>query len=177
MKGLTRYFLAPVLLLFAGCSESVKIPAVTGFDATRYMGTWYEIARLPNRFEKGMTEVSATYSPRPDGGIAVVNSGLKDGVRKTVTGVAYPAGKKGEGLLKVSFFRPFYGAYRIIKLAPDYRYSVVTGSDPSYLWILARERELSERELDEIMTFLRARDFAVERLLWSWRTAETSASE
>ena len=170
MKELARYLLAPVFLLFAGCSESVRIPAVTGFDAERYMGTWYEIARLPNRFEKGMVEVSATYSLRPDGGIKVVNSGLKDGVRKSVTGVAYAAGEKGEGLLKVSFFRPFYGAYRIIKLSPEYRYSVVAGSDPSYLWILARERELPGRELDEIMTFLRVHGFSVEKLLWSWRT-------
>ncbi|MBQ9502369.1 MAG: lipocalin family protein [Lentisphaeria bacterium] len=177
MKGLTKYFLAPALLLLSGCSETVNIPAVTGFDAGRYMGTWYEIARLPNRFEKGMTEVSAEYSLRPDGGIKVVNSGMKDGEKRSVTGVAYPAGRKGEGLLKVSFFRPFYGAYRIIKLSPDYRYSVVTGSGMSYLWILARDRELPRRELEEIMAFLRAHRFAVKDLLWSWRPAETSASE
>ena len=168
---MTKYFFVPVLLLFAGCSGSVKIPAVTGFDAERYMGTWYEVARLPNRFEKGMTGVIAVYSLRPDGRVDVVNSGVKDGVKKSVTGVAYLAGKTGEGLLKVSFFRPFYGPYRIIKLSPDYRYSVVTGADPSYLWILARERELSERDLDEILTFLRARGFAVEKLIWPWRPA------
>jgi len=177
MKEFAKYLLVPAFLLFAGCSESVKIPAVTGFDANRYMGTWYEIARLPNRFEKGMVEVSAAYSPRPGGGIKVVNNGVKNGEKISVTGVAYFAGKKDEGLLKVSFFRPFYGAYRIIKLSPDYRYSVVTGSDMSYLWILARSRELPETELDGIMTFLRAHGFAVENLLWSWRPSEASASE
>lgn len=169
MKNRIFCLFAFVSGVLGGCSRPAAIPVVTDFDAGRYMGTWYEIARLPNRFEEGMLQVRAEYSPRPGGGIAVVNSGVKDGVKKSVTGVAYPAGKPGEGLLEVSFFRPFYGAYRIIKLAPDYRYSVVTGRDPSYLWILARERALPERDLEEILSFLRQKGFPVEKLLWSWR--------
>ncbi|MBQ7206183.1 MAG: lipocalin family protein [Lentisphaeria bacterium] len=169
MKNRIFFVFALVSGVLAGCSHPADIPAVTDFDAARYMGTWYEIARLPNRFEEGMTEVRAEYSPRPGGGIAVVNSGVKNGEKKSVTGVAYPAGKPGEGLLQVSFFRPFYGAYRIIKLAPDYRYSVVTGRDPSYLWILARERALPERDLEEILSFLRQKGFPAEKLLWPWR--------
>ena len=86
MKQLANGVFVFFLLIISGCAEGPDIPVVTGFDAARYMGQWYEIARLPNRFEKGMTEVRAVYSLRPDGRIDVVNSGMKDGRKKSITG-------------------------------------------------------------------------------------------
>lgn len=137
------------ILLLAGCSSLPKtshIPAVTGFEAARYMGKWHEIARLPHRFERGLTDCVAEYSLRDDGKVSVVNSGLKNGVRKTATAVAVFKGDNTIGELKVSFFRPFYGSYRIIHLEPDYSVAIVTSETFDFFWLLAREQKLSDQK-------------------------------
>lgn len=156
------------LLLLAGCSPSVKtqIPAVTGFDVQRYLGRWYEVARLPNTFERGMTDVSAEYTLRPDGKIQVLNSGMKNGKLKKISGIARFAGASDRGELEVSFFRPFYGAYRIIRLTPDYSVACVMGSDTHLAWILARKPFLPEKEMKNAVDFLRTHGFAVENLIY-----------
>ncbi|MCI5778656.1 MAG: lipocalin family protein [Lentisphaeria bacterium] len=151
-----------------GCNSSRDIPAVKGFDAGCYLGVWYEIARLPNRFERDMTQVKAEYSALPDGRIRVVNSGVKAGAPTEITGVARSSGEADTGELEVSFFWPFYSDYRIIKLAPDYRFSVVVGADRGYLWVLSRTPELSPGEWREIRTFLKQHKFPEESLIFSW---------
>ena len=144
-----RKTIVPALLALAavlsGCrnaESTASIPAVRPFDAERYLGTWYEIARLPHSFERDMTRVTAVYTARRDGGIDVLNSGLRDGEPRSIRGRARFRGDTTVGELEVSFFGPFYGQYRIIALAPDYSSAMVTGSSRDYLWILARESTL-----------------------------------
>ena len=144
--------------------DTSAIPAVKDFDINRYCGKWYEIARLPNWFENGMTGVVAKYSLHPDGTVRVVNSGVKNGKMHSVTGVAKLVGKADTGELEVSFMWPFYGSYRIIKLDPDYSVAVVCGKSYNYLWILARTPEISLSELNNILEFLRYNGFEVSAL-------------
>jgi len=151
-----------------GCAASApEIEAVRDFHPADYMGTWYEIVRLPHYFERGLDRVSAEYSLCPDGTIRVVNRGYRAGKLKQVTGKAKlkePGRKPLTGELRVSFFRPFYSDYRIIELAPDYSYSVVMGSDRSYLWVLSRTPKLPEARLRKILERLRTLGFEVEKL-------------
>ncbi len=154
-------------LTFGCASSRPEIEAVRDFRPADYMGTWYEIARLPHYFERGLERVSAEYTLRPDGTVRVVNRGYRDGKLKQITGTAKlkdPERKPLTGELRVSFFRPFYSDYRIIELAPDYGYSVVMGSDRSYLWVLSRTPELPEDLLRNILGRLRERGFEVEKL-------------
>lgn len=161
-------FLACAAVAGAACENTNSIPAVSDFQIERYMGKWYETARLPNWFERGMDKVTAEYSLNEDGTVKVVNSGFRDGEVSSVSGIARFAGEKDTGELEVSFFRPFYSPYRIIYLTPDYSYSVVTGSDPDYLWILAREPEMDDRYKDEIFVFLEQNGFDTKELICSW---------
>jgi apolipoprotein D and lipocalin family protein len=163
--------LISLLGLLCGCS-SVGIPAnakaVDGFDVNRYLGTWYEIARLENRFEKGLQKVSATYSLREDGGLKVVNRGYdpqKDRWSEA-TGKAYFVGAPKEGRLKVSFFGPFYGAYNIIALDEAYGWSLVCGPDYQYLWILSRTPQLPEMTVHQLVEKAKALGFGTDELLF-----------
>lgn len=155
--------------LLAGC---VGIPdnlqAVRGFDAGAYLGTWYEIARLENPFETGLEQVSAQYSPRQDGGLDVLNRGYDPakGEWKEAKGKAYFVESPAEGRLKVSFFGPFYGAYNILAWDPDAGYSLVCGSDRSYLWILARTRQLPGAALQKLIAQAKGFGFATEKLIF-----------
>lgn len=127
--------------LFGGCASIPDgLQAVGGFEPDRYLGTWYEIARLDHFFERGLEAVSAEYSANPDGSIRVVNRGY-DPVKakwKEAVGRAVFRGPRDEARLKVTFFWPFSGAYNVLVLAPDYSYAVVCGPNRSYFWILAR---------------------------------------
>jgi len=141
--------LSAVLVLFitgcVGIPDNVK--PVGDFDAGRYLGKWYEIARLDHRFERGLSRVTADYSLRDDGGIRVVNRGYSaaDDKWKEVEGKAYFVGRRDVGYLKVSFFGPFYGSYVVVDLdQANYRHALVCGPDKSYLWILAREPRLDD---------------------------------
>lgn len=161
-----------LLVLVSLVSACVGIPAglhpVEGFDAQRYLGRWYEIARLENSFETGLEQISALYSLRPDGGVDVLNRGVEvaDGEWKEAKGVAYFVGPKDQGRLKVSFFGPFYGAYNVIALDPDYRWALVSGPDRSYLWILARQPQLEQAQLNSIIGKAKAFGFATDRLIF-----------
>ena len=166
MKRLIIFCLS---LLLGGC---VGIPdnvePVRDFDANRYLGTWYEIARLEHSFEKGLEKVTARYSLREDGGIKVVNRGFDpdSGKWKESVGKAYFVGDAHTGRLKVSFFGPFYGGYNIIFLGKDYSYSVVCGPGRDYLWILAREPKMAEPLLAELVTKVKALGFDADKLIF-----------
>ena len=153
-------------VFFPGCSkiETAAVPAVEKFDISRYCGKWYEIARLPNWFERGMSEVTAVYSLQPDGTVKVINRGIRNGKPVSTSGVARFTGKNDRGDLEVSFQWPFWGSYRVIRLEDDYTVAVVCGKSFDYLWILARKPELSSAKLARIIEFLRSRGFAVEKL-------------
>ena len=118
-----------------------NITPVDNFNIERYLGKWYEIARLDHSFERGLTSVSAEYSLRSDGGLLVVNRGYskKENKWKDIEGKGYFVNRKDEGFLKVSFFGPFYGSYVVFDLdRENYSYALVSGPDKSYLWLLAR---------------------------------------
>ena len=135
-------------LFLSGCVGIPKnVTPVDGFALDRYLGKWYEIARLDHSFERGLTNVTAEYSLRNDGGVRVLNRGYseKDGKWKEVEGRAYFVQQSDKGYLKVSFFGPFYGSYVIFELDNEgYQYSLVSGPDTSYLWILARRAEIGD---------------------------------
>jgi apolipoprotein D and lipocalin family protein len=128
--------------LLSGCVGLPQgIEPVRGFELDRYLGKWYEIARLDHSFERGLEQVTAEYSLRDDGGVRVVNRGFDTdkGAWDEAVGKAYFVETDDLGYLKVSFFGPFYGAYVVFELDQDgYQYAFVSGPDRSYLWFLSR---------------------------------------
>ncbi len=167
---MARKYTLPGLISFllTGCTGVPDgVTPVTGFDAERYLGTWYEIARLDHRFERGLTDVTATYTARDDGGIDVVNRGYDAdaGEWKAATGRAYFIDSRDTGRLKVSFFGPFYGAYNIAELGADYDYALVTGPNRSYLWILAREPQLDASVRERLVANAASLGFPVQELI------------
>lgn len=136
-----------VALCVAGCTRVPEgLQPVAGFDLSRFLGKWYEIARLDHSFERGLQNVSAEYSESPDGSIRVLNRGYNaaKGTWEVAEGTAKFLGERRVGSLKVSFFGPFYGGYHILAIDRDYQYAMLTGPSRAYLWILAREDHLPE---------------------------------
>ena len=152
----------------AGCAGSnEQLAAVTEFQPGKYMGVWYEVARLPHYFERGMDYVEAEYTLNQDGTIRVENRGVRGNEKRKIVGKAklkFPEKQPLPGELRVSFFGPFYSDYRIIELPPDYGYAVVTGSSRDYLWILSRKPVMDRKQLDAILQRLREWNFAVGKL-------------
>ena len=144
------------------------MPPVTDFDLDRYLGTWYEIARLDHSFERGLTRVSAEYSLRPDGGVRVLNRGFNAAKNRwqEAEGRAYFVLDPNTAYLKVSFFGPFYGAYIVTELDPDYRHVLVSGPNHDYLWILARTPHLEATVRDRLVARAKALGFATDELIW-----------
>ena len=159
-----------ICLLLAGCvSYPETLVPVRDFDINRYLGTWYEIARLDHSFERGLTKVTAEYRLRDDGGIAVINRGFSATRNewKEAEGKAYFVRDEREGYLKVSFFGPFYGAYVIFELDQEnYQYAFVSGPNTSYLWLLSRSPHLSEEVKQLFITRAEERGFPVEELIF-----------
>lgn len=143
------------IFFISGCTGIPEnVTAVQGFELNRYLGTWYEITRLDHRFERGLDNVSATYTLRKDGGVDVINKGRnrQTGKWEQAEGKAYFVGRNDEGRLKVSFFGPFYSGYNIIALDQEhYSYALVTGPNRSYLWILSRARTIPEETLSQLI--------------------------
>ena len=145
-----------LLFLMTGCTGVPKgIEPVTGFDQQRYMGTWYEIARLDHSFEEGLSQVTAEYSLNNDDSIKVVNRGYnaEAGEWKEAEGRAVFVGDSNVGHLKVSFFGPFYASYVVFELDDQYTTAYITGYDRDYLWLMSRTPEVS----DEVLAAFRAR--------------------
>lgn len=140
---------------------------VTGFALERYLGRWYEVARLNHWFEQGLEEVTAEYSLREDGQVRVINRGYdpRSGRWKTIEGRAKFAGNPHVGALKVAFFGPFFADYNIIALDEHYQFALVTGPSRRYLWILSREPELAPDILRELKDRATAQGFAVNELI------------
>jgi lipocalin len=147
MKPHFSWYLILVFLISftAGANDMFReIKPVSPFELSRYLGKWYEIARLPAWFEKDMTHVTATYTLKKNGMVRVENAGIKNGTPKIAVGKAKFADKPDAGALKVAFFLWFYADYKIIDLdTAEYRYAMV-GSSYDYLWILCREPDLDK---------------------------------
>lgn len=167
MRKLLLLGLSFVVAACTGIPEGAR--PVTGFELERYLGTWYEIARLDHSFERGLTRVTAEYSLRDDGGVRVINSGYDSGQkqRRSAEGKAYFIDAPNIGRLKVSFFGPFYGAYNIIALdKTDYRYVMIAGNNTDYLWIMARTPTLEAAVMEALTDQARALGFRTEDLIY-----------
>jgi apolipoprotein D and lipocalin family protein len=161
---------ALLVSVVAGCTGiPAGVEPVRGFELERYLGRWYEIARLDHSFERGLTDVTATYTLRGDGGIDVVNRGFDAAKQewREATGRAYFLGDAGVASLKVTFFWPFYGGYHVIALDQvHYRYALVAGPSRDYLWILAREKRLPETVMKDLLAVAQATGFDTKALIW-----------
>jgi apolipoprotein D and lipocalin family protein len=170
VQTLRKYTTMLVPLLITGClGKPPGVEPVQPFDIDRYLGLWYEIARLDHSFERGLDNVTATYSLRPDGAITVVNRGYSKELDrwKESRGVAYPVNSATEGYLKVSFFGPFYASYVIFDLDQEnYQYAFVSGPNTSYLWLLARKPSISETLRKSFEDHAAQRGFATENIIW-----------
>jgi len=157
-------------LLFTGCvGIPENVTPVDHFRLEKYLGDWYEIARLDHSFERDLTRVTANYSLQDDGGIRVLNRGYSEKEKrwKEAEGKAYFVRGTDQGYLKVSFFGPFYGSYIVFELDHEnYQYSLVSGPDKSYLWILARNPEMKKDLMDSLIAKAAALGFDTGKLIF-----------
>lgn len=162
--------LALAALLVAACSGIPDgVEPVTGFELEPYLGTWYEIARLDHRFERGLSNVTASYSLNDDGSVRVVNRGFDTNKQQwdETEGKARFVGASDVGQLEVSFFGPFYGSYNIIELdQSDYQWSLVAGPTRSYLWLLARSPKLDDQRIRALVDEAERLGFPVDELIF-----------
>lgn len=151
--------------MLCACGKlTVDNTPIDSVDLNRYLGSWYEIARFDHRFERGMEQTKALYTLREDGLIKVENTGMKDGQLKQSVGKAKTTDTPA--LLRVSFFGPFYGDYRILLLDEDYQYVLVGGGTDDYLWILSRTPQLEDETLALILAEARRRGYDPSKLIW-----------
>lgn len=171
----TKYLLAGVfvtvaaLFVLASCKTIPKgAKAVSPFDKNKYLGKWYEIARLDFKYERDLNNTSANYSLNKNGSISVVNKGFnyKTNEWTEATGKAKFVDDPNVAMLKVSFFGPFYSGYNVIALDPNYKYALVTGKNLDYLWILARETTIPESVKEEYLKKAEGIGFKTSDLIW-----------
>ena len=175
--------LSLLVLFVTACTGTPEgITPIKSVDANQYLGSWYEIARLDHSFERGLSQVTATYSLREDGGIKVVNRGFnsEDKEWKEAIGKAYfidppNADKTNTGRLKVSFFGPFYGGYNIIELdQPYYNYVMICGPNKSYLWILSRTPQLAYPIKQQLVAKAKELGFETDKLIYVKQMGDTT---
>lgn len=159
----TLVFMSMIILLFS-CGSTEELATVEKVDLQKYAGTWYEIAKLPNTFEKNLSCISATYTLKENGKINVLNQGYntKKGTWKDITGTAWVPDPEIPGQLKVRFFWPFSGDYYIISLADDYSYALVGDPSRKYLWILSRNQDLSDSVYSNLLAIAKDKGFDVD---------------
>ena len=164
------FALVTLLYLLSGC---VGIPStvtpISDFELDRYLGTWYEIARLDHSFERGLEQVSANYSLREEGGVTVTNRGysVKKQKWKEAIGKAFFVGESDQGHLKVSFFGPFYGSYIIFELdMDDYQYAFISGPNYKYLWFLSRTKTVEPALLEHFIHRAKQLGFNTDELIF-----------
>ena len=157
-------------LLLSGClgmPESIK--PVDGFNLNNYLGKWYEIARLDHSFERGLSQVTANYSIKDDGGVRVINKGfsIKNNEWQEAEGKAYFVDTTTEGYLKVSFFGPFYGSYVVFELEHEnYQYAFISGPNTDYLWLLSRTTSVEPEVMQKFLKMSKERGFTIEDLIY-----------
>lgn len=152
--------------------DEMKNDTIKYFDLNRFLGKWYEIARLDNRFERNLHAVTAEYTLRKDGKIRVVNSGHKgspEGPLSMIEGrakLSAPDDPQHPGALLVSFFWIFYTPYNILEIDPDYQYALIGGKKQKYLWILSRTPELPREIIQKLLTRARIMGFDTSTVLF-----------
>lgn len=162
-----RFFAAlAVVALAAGCASAPKVDnsVVPAFDLGRYMGEWHEIARFDHWFERGVEEATATYSLRGDGKVEVLNRGVKNGKPKVAKGVGKTTSTPG--LLRVTFFWPFYADYRVMAIDEGYTAALVGSGGAGYLWILSRTPQLEGDMKEKLLSEAVRRGYDTDKLIW-----------
>jgi apolipoprotein D and lipocalin family protein len=148
------------------------LETVPHVDLQRYLGTWYEIATIPQRFQKGCVGVTAEYSLRGNGDIQVVNTCVKgtlDGEVRRARGKARVVDRTTNAKLKVSFFWPFWGAYWIIGLDTDYQWAIVGHPNRNYLWILSRSTQMNEPLYGELLQLIADKGYDLTKIKWTFQ--------
>lgn len=167
MKNLCIVLVLGALGLVSVRAQDKPLDVVDRVDLARYLGTWYEIATIPQRFQKGCVGVTATYSLRPDGKIMVINRCRKktlDGELRDIEGKAWVVDTKTNAKLKVQFFWPFSGDYWIIELDSDYRWAVVGHPNRNYLWILSRTPQMEQALYDDLLDRIGNKGYDIARI-------------
>jgi apolipoprotein D and lipocalin family protein len=177
LSGSWRILVMVALLGLAACSTAPPqgITAVTPFDIKRYEGQWFEVARMDHSFERGLSDVSARYRIQADGSVQVINRGfdVQKNAWKEAVGRALFTGDPTTASLKVSFFGPFYGGYHVVALDQQaYQWSMVVGPDRDYVWILARDKQLSPAVREPLLAQAKALGIAVDKLIWVAQTRQ-----
>ncbi len=158
-------WLVILTILSTSCmGQKVNNTPTKEFTLGRFLGTWYEISRFDHSFERGMDYCTAEYTLNTDGTLTVLNSGLKNGKYKSSRGKAKVTGTTG--LLRVSFFGPFYSDYRVLKLWCNYKYALIGSGNGNYLWILSRTPNVPEEILEEMTDEAFRRGYKTENLIW-----------
>ena len=169
-NGLIRVRYLLFCFLLVGCTGTPQgVVPVDNFDLQRYLGRWYEIARLDHSFERGLEAVTADYTMREDGGVRVINTGrsIETGAVKQAEGRAYFVQGPNQGHLKVSFFGPFFGSYIVFELdAQDYQYAFVAGNNRNYLWLLARTPQVPDSLIEHFESQVAALGFDIQQLIY-----------
>jgi apolipoprotein D and lipocalin family protein len=166
-NSLMKLFTALLSICLLSCSNSKQLDTVQEVDLQKYQGKWYEIARIPNTFEKGLTCVTANYTIKENGKITVLNEGRKmdnPAKRSSSEGTAWVPDINDPGKIKVSFFWPFAGDYQVIALDENYKYALVGSPSLDYLWILSRTKTLDTTVIENLQSTATKQGFQVDRL-------------
>ncbi|WGQ10706.1 lipocalin family protein [Pedobacter gandavensis] len=166
---ITTLLTTAAIAVLSSCASIPKnAKPVAGFNVKRYLGTWYEIARIDFRFEKDLDNTTAQYSLKENGNVKVLNSGYNYKTKKwkSANGIAKFRGDDHIAALKVSFFGPFYAGYNVIALGNNYQYALVAGKSLDYLWILSREKSIPEDVKNNYLKIARDLGYDTSRLIW-----------
>lgn len=169
LKLLPLFMLLAAMLIFSSCHTIPEgANAVIPFNKQKYLGKWYEIARLDYKQEKNLNNTTAEYSMNNDGTIKVFNRGYNVVTDKWEEAIGKAKFVKNEdiGMLKVSFFGPFYSGYNVIAIDPDYKYALVAGESLEYLWILSREQTIPGDVKENYLTKAQKIGYNTSDLLW-----------
>lgn len=170
MLGSAVVLAAVSAIILSSCGGTIPegVAAIKPFEVKRYVGKWYEIARLDFKYEKGLNNTTATYSFNSDGKIKVVNRGydFKKGKWKQVTGKAKFVKDSNEAKLKVSFFGPFYSGYNVIAIDDEYQYALVAGESLKYLWLLSRKVTMPANVKQDFLDKAKVLGYNTDELVW-----------
>jgi len=182
MQTLKRSKMLPFLIAFIGLFSCTTIPqgatAVQPFNSEKYLGKWYEIARIDFKFEKNMNNTTAEYSLNKNGTIKVVNRGYNTEKEEWTEAVGKAKFVKGKdiGMLKVSFFGPFYSGYNVLAVDDNYKYALVGGRSHDFLWILSRETTIPTDVKEDYLKIAKENGYHIEKLLWVEHNLSNSQS-
>lgn len=167
MKRLIPMVLALFPALSSAQDGQLDNSPVASFDLSKYLGTWYEIARFDHVFERGLDNVTAEYLLRDDGKVDVINSGWKGEKYKVADGKARQPDPSGDPAhLEVSFFLNFYSDYNVLMLDDLYQVALIGSKSPKYLWILSRSPQISDIVIDSVIEEAESRGYDTSKLIW-----------